>query len=683
MNTPTVTGQCEPISSLSGIKARLKESGVNNAMVIDDSLDAGPEQWRQLLSADRNRVFDFIEDNPDLGKWLEDVNLYPPESVSEDSAEHYLQKLKNRLSDNEHLRKLWDDIIEPSIGDAKREVEALIERLKDLGLEVHPSGIRYLNPPPEDVSVIFLDYALDNTDEDDPAAASIEEFNRIQNILGSSNKPIVVLMSGRTMLAPADEVRFRNDTGIMPGMFFRFQKDDLQGISLHLIMSGIAENRDKAVSLGSFIKAVSTASQTAANKVSSLVQGLTLEDFALIQMLSLNDDGHPLGEYVLWLTGVYFKQLLERSEDVRDIKQIVDRLVFTAPPLTEWGPSGSFLSAYRAAVFADADPEISSNGYLPLDERAKAKSGKQENIVTLHFGDIFVKEKDASPTAYIVLTPECDLVFGGSRPFPHRRTVILLPGNMSDDRPFKMPGDTATRSELLQWNEKDWRIQWRVKEAESVCLGNFRKWSKAMKLRRVARMEFSFASDIQRAFVGNLSRVGLPVVPPQFQPQNATIYVQGWNKGLLPLSGTIQNGAYLVSSPQLAQPKCILSDYVLIEIQKNLPRATELATQMPTEDELGNLPESQKEARKTGAKTRTESNATELRTFSESPEAIMALKGPHDLANLADEIELSYVTITSKAKISGSHAKTVLTIHLESPEENESSELPSETEESV
>ena len=105
--------------------------------------------------------------------------------------------------------------------------------------------------------------------------------------------------------------------------------------------------------------------------------------------------------------------------------------------------------------------------------------------------------------------------------------------------------------------------------------------------------------------------------------------------------------------------------------------------QMPTEDELGNLTESQKEARKAGAKSRTESNATELRTLSENPDAIMALKGPHDLKNLADEIELSYVTITSKAKISESHAKTVLTIHLESLEENESSELPPESEESV
>ena len=148
MNTPPVTGQSGPISFLSRIKDRLKESGVKNAMVIDDSLDAGPEQWRQLLSADRTRVLDFIEDHPDFGKWLEDENLYPPESVGEPSAEHYLQKLKNRLSDNEHLRKLWDDIIEPSIGDAKREVEALIERLDDLGVEVYPSGILYPNPSP-------------------------------------------------------------------------------------------------------------------------------------------------------------------------------------------------------------------------------------------------------------------------------------------------------------------------------------------------------------------------------------------------------------------------------------------------------------------------------------------------------------------------------------------------------
>ena len=293
MNTPTVDGQNEPFTSSSGIEARLKGSGVHTVMVVDDLLDAGPEQWRALFSDDRTRVSEFIEDHSDLEGWLENEELSPPESVSETSAEHYLELLKERLSDNEELRELWDAIIDPSLNGAKRVVEELIEHLRGLGVVVHPSGIRVTQTPPQGVSVIFIDCALDNTQED-PAAASIEEFKRIRGILDPSEKPIVVLMSGRTKLTPADEARFRRDTGIMPGMFFRFQKEDLEGISLHLILTDIAENRDKAVMLESFINAVSMASQTAANDVSSLVQGLTLEDFALIQLLSLNADDHPL-----------------------------------------------------------------------------------------------------------------------------------------------------------------------------------------------------------------------------------------------------------------------------------------------------------------------------------------------------------------------------------------------------
>ena len=673
MNTPTVDGQNETFTNSSAIEARLKGSDIRTVMVVDDLLDAGPEQWRALLSPDRTRVLEFIEDHPDLEGWLQNEELSPPESVSENRAEHYLELLKGRLSANEELRELWDEIIDPSLNGAKRVVEELIEHLRGLGVDVHPSGIRVPQAPPENVSVIFIDYALDHTQKD-PAAASIQEFKRIRGILDPSGKPIVVLMSDQTKLTPADEARFRRDTGIMPGMFFRFQKEDLKGISLHLILTDIAENRDKAVMLDSFINAVSTASQTAANDVSSLVQGLTLEDFALIQLLSLNADGHPLGEYVLWLIGVYFKQLLERNQDVRTIRSNVDQLVFTAPPLTEWGPSGSFLSAYRAAVFADASPHITSGDYPALDEKAKKNSGNAGDIVALHFGDMFVGEKDGSLTAYIVLTPECDLVFGGSRAFPRTRSVILLPGNMTDEPPFKRRNDTATRTELLYWNGKDWRIQWRVKEAESIRLGKFRKWTEKKNLTRVARMEFAFASDIQRAYVGNLTRVGIPVVPPQFQPQNATIYVRGWDGRLHRVCAPIENGAYLISSPQLEQQKCILSDYVLIELQKNLPLAQQMATQMPADDELEHLPEQHKTERKEAARERIVLNETELNSFSGDPATITALKGPHDIEDSTVKEALSYVTISSNPNIPRGHANTLFTIHLGNPAEAELSE---------
>ena len=67
----------------------------------------------------------------------------------------------------------------------------------ELDLDVHPSGIQERADVPEDVSVIFIDYALDNSKTEDLAAESIKEINRVLGDVDSSRKPIVVLMSRR------------------------------------------------------------------------------------------------------------------------------------------------------------------------------------------------------------------------------------------------------------------------------------------------------------------------------------------------------------------------------------------------------------------------------------------------------------------------------------------------------
>ena len=46
------------------------------------------------MDEERDRVLDFVEDRPEFGQWLEDEDLYPPESVGEPRAENYLQDLR-------------------------------------------------------------------------------------------------------------------------------------------------------------------------------------------------------------------------------------------------------------------------------------------------------------------------------------------------------------------------------------------------------------------------------------------------------------------------------------------------------------------------------------------------------------------------------------------------------------
>ncbi len=661
------------IIELEKLTSKLLETrGVHHVMVVDDSLDAGPEQWKDLLPAIQDDIRTTIEANPELESWLEQEGLALPDSGASLEAEHYLERLKARMLEREDLLAIWKGIIEPSVGSARKEVDDLIDSLEALGLVVQPSGIRDPKDPPVDVSVIFIDYTLDDTDPENLAARAIEEIERIHQSLKTPIKPIVLLMSSRTHLSPELKISFHDETNIMAGMFLGFQKEELKGTSLCVILTGIAENWPNAVALQSFIHDVSDASQAANDAVKEMVQALTLEDFSLIQLLSLNADGHPLGEYLLWLIGAYFKQRLGKNESVQLRKAGIDRMVFQAPATTDWGPSDAFLSAYRSAVFADADEDIAADRYPALSEAAKELSGQPDDIVALHFGDVFVETVDGSPRAHIVMTPECDLAFGGSRAFPREHAVVLIPGNMTPGRPFKMSGGNAARTELLRWNNEDWRVDWQFKEGQVVNLGEFREASQKRELKRVARVEFSFASDVQRAFVADLTRVGLPVVPPQFQSHEVIVFVEDWKQDLQIVFGPIRDGAYLFSSPQYSEWKCILSDDVVIELLRNLDRAMELAEVGPSPEELEKTPVSMRDDRERKANRRVKRNVENLQELCENPDSILTLKGPHDLDVSTGEKILPNVTITNKSQIAGRHAQTVLTIQLRNPADRES-----------
>ena len=676
MTAQNSVGISGPTYDLTKITARLQDRGVRHVMVIDDSLKDGPDQWKDLLPGVQDQIRTFIQDNPELEEWLIQENLTPPDNAGSPEAEEYLENLKPRVSERDDLYTVWEGYIEPSIGSARQEVVDLIQCLKDVGIEVQTSSADDLQAPPQDLSVIFIDYTLDDTDRQNLDAKSIAEINRIHAAMEPHSNPIVILMSSRTTLNSGLKETFREKTGIMPGMFFGFQKEQLKGINLFVILNDIAENWPKAVALQSFIRAISEASQFATDAVSSMINGFTLEDFAFIQLLSLNSDGHPLGEYLLWIIGGYFRQQLAENVGVKDNQESVDKMVFPAPPMTGWGPSDAFLSAYRATVFANSHPDITYQRYPTLDDNAKKLSGDLERVVALHFGDIFVEAGNGAPTAHIVMTPECDLAFGGSRAFPQKNSVVLVPGSMIPERPVKISSQVGARTEFLCWEGKDWRIEWKVKEAETVRLDEFKEMAKKRGLTRVARLEVSFAADIQRVYVGNLNRIGLPVVPPLFETQDATVYVENGDEVLRAVCGPVQDGAYLFSSPQFGELKCILSDQLVVELHKNLGEAVRFAGELPTSEELEKTPADKREQRQRNAENRAKRNTRNLNAFRDSLEAILAIKGPHNLDNSTGEAYMANVTITNKAQIEGSKARTVqkqvLTIQIQGPEDPES-----------
>ena len=640
--------------------AWLLEHKLTTVLVVDDLLD--PPRWKDVPETNRGAFVDDVERNEELAAWLASEKLSPPTSVASAGSETYLEQLCTRRGERPDLESLWETHVDPAFAGAD-EVQELVSSLKALqGVKVVANGVRTRSALPAGVSVIFIDYILEPRDADAP----INELKSIYKELGAAPHPVVVLMSGRGPLTPEQEERFRDETNTMPGMFYGLEKDQLRGADLYLVLGTIAGTLPNASALQAFRNAVAEASNSAAEEVATLVRNLTLEDHAFIQLLSLNSDGHPLGDYVLWLLSSYFARQLAENDVVRRTQEQVDRMAFKTPAMTHWGPSDAFVKAYQAAVFAPAHEDITASRYPEFTPAAAKESGDPATIVALHFGDVFVEEQ--SDTAFIVATPECDLSFGGSRPFPRDRSVILLPGKLKQiaDVPFEKGTEDHARTELFEWRDSRWRIDWRLKEAMALPLRHFKTWAEndAAPRRRVIQARFPFAADIQRAYAADLTRVGVPVTPPLFQAFHATVYVATPELKHKRAFG-VPEGAYVFTSTRYR--KCVLADDLLRALRAEFGNAIEKAREMPNEEKMNALPDDGHRMKyRKGCEARAENNARQLQTLASDMSAFMDLRGPHELVQHGPTRVSSELTITDN--LPTGKPETVLTVYLEAEE---------------
>ena len=643
----------------------LTENNLGAILVVDDQLD--PQLWSNLPEENRNGFIDAVEKHDELSAWLKKEDLTPPTSISSAISDGYLEKLRGHLNEETDLLGLWNEFVSPAFPGFEqiRNVVANLESLN--GPEIVASGVRNPKDPPENLALILMDYTLDDAENipslTDPAhrsTASINELKRIYDELGDDPRPIVVLMSARNPSKDQQD-QFREQTDTMPGMFYFTAKDKLRGGDLYYILGCIAGTLPNASYLQSFNNEVATATDAAAKSVAELVKKLTLEDYAHIQMLGLYGDGHPLGEYVLSLLSEYFVEQLANNEHVSDNQKYIDRMNFEAPPMESAGPTDAFVKAYQAAVYTSADTNLIADDYPPLSEKAARNSGEPAERVSLHFGDLFVEQE--SRRVYMVATPACDLAFGGSRPFEANTSVLLIPGQLK--RANRMTENTAprARTDLFGWRDDTWTIYWRLKQAITVPIGEFRAWAEDGETTRdrVKRIKFLFAAEIQSAYASDLTRVGVPVSPPVFKTYQATAYVKAPNRKPEPLLGPVSNGGHLFTSPRIS--KCLLSDELIQRLREALPEAIKSTQNEPEDSFFEKIPEQQKEAAKNGYRDQSVEISEKLTELSKDLPGILRLRGLHDWASEGYSDDL--LTITTQPLNMNIEPKSLLTILLE------------------
>lgn len=369
--------------------------------------------------------------------------------------------------------------------------------------------------------LIFIDYYLDPSDRVENSlllAKTIGE--RVATSFTEIPKPLIVLMSSKETVSDIMKSQFRDQAGFLGGMFYFIPKQELKrDVTLMLRLAVLIRSLADGGKIQDFVETFEKDLRTATQKFSEKVRGLSIEDYAYMQKLTLQGEGMPLGDYLLWLFGTYFAHLLFRS--VPKQRRQLDRLRFAHIPESDGMPSAEFVDLYRNVVAEEVDE---------LGVHPRASQEASENPETSppdpHFGDVFVGD---NKEVRMVITAECDLMYapeaGAERKHRPDQTIVFVPGTLEEIAPVADSEDSVTCFFPLE--DKTYQIRWRVKSTGSVRFDTLRAAMQEGGFHRRARMRHPFATQVQASFTNDFGRVGIPVPPPMLRKASASVFCQG------------------------------------------------------------------------------------------------------------------------------------------------------------
>jgi hypothetical protein len=524
--TPSTT-----VSDPHYIAKLLEDKKVHKVAIIDDADD--PRSESEFYA---NEIPDF---------WSEiDLNN---ENAREELSGLIREKLNREIRrakdiDDDVLQLLWssragmrelktpvEEILFSKIIEKKGQLDRFHDHLEtQLNLKVFREGTNIdVEEVLKDVSIVFIDYVLGPETELKESIERAEKIaSRIYAAYSSGEMPLIILMSSDERAA-ADEERFRDKSGLLKGMFHFTPKSDLGSRDrLVLSIAAWAKTLPTTVDIQRFIKTLEESMFLVFREFITGVKSLGLEDYAYIQYLSLQEDGHPLGDYMLWLYNSYLGHLLfESRKAVQEQQKVVDGLENNYLPPSQTMPSGQLVKMYQSALFNMNVGDLSAHPVIAaVAESGEGVQTPNDLMPYVHLGDLFIKDGDDH--VLMVINAECDLAFGPKRKCDIDGVVLFVPGEL---QPPEKWGEAAgqTRTEFFEYENRRYRIVWDIKKAFSYQHRDINSQLADKGYKRRARLRLPFALEVQRAFAANLTRIGMPVAPPIYHPVRVEVLAKG------------------------------------------------------------------------------------------------------------------------------------------------------------
>ena len=561
------------------LRQRLDRSSIKTAAVIDNAFDP------PTLSSLGGEVADFwnlIERDGDLREQLESFG-FPAES-EDDITEEAIAVLWSRRDESTPLVDGANRMLFAAAISALEEVERIVDSLQALGLEVDRFGKDYSDPPPA-AGLVFLDYYLGEPSDPTSSELSALRARELYNAPGrNEDKPFMILMSSLPEVSSRAE-KFREDSDLLGGLFDFVTKDDLNDTTRFALRVAIwTSNTPLRHKIQGFIEALDSTLCDRVRDFMKEAKSLTIEDYTFLQALSLQDDGHPLGDYVQWLfSSLLVNKVLEENDSFRDSKDEINTMSADSQPPSQLFPSTQLAEIYSIAIAEQgleeierhprarvgAREEVAEAGSNNSDESAASNESdvSQDELPMLQLGDLLVHGDGRR--VYMVATPDCDLQFApdAGRVPEEGESVMLIPGRL---QPLREPiGQGQIQTELYFHDGEQCRIAWERKKIFTVPVAKFLEWCTDKGYSRPARIRLPYAVKIQQEVIAGLSRVGMPVAPPLQDFVPVEVYSEGGDGTWELLGSALEPGVNVIYTDQ-GTPTFVLTPAALNHILDRL-----------------------------------------------------------------------------------------------------------------
>ena len=559
----------------------LREEGVERVAIVDDAFDSIAH--RGLKDEEANDLWANLEFDDGFHAQVERIGKRV------DTANDLTGELIDEFLVNKAEVPRFDEVWSQSLAGVRtserlQPVMALRNQLQGplklhvqtYGSDTEPSTLVDYDP-----QLIFLDWYLGD-DGAQTAGAIIPDAGTHPAVLAAANKareilegwpkdkpkPLIILMSSKPGVE-ADAGAFCRQAKILRGMFYAVPKATLSdSFSLRLHLNLFAMSLPAGRRLQSFMDTLRQEFETARMGFLDTLSDLTLTDYACIQRLCLQNEGQPLGDYLLWLFSTYLGQKLF-AEGLKEVGNDLDTMTFEQAVPSAGPPSATLADIYHTALFDTSVGPVVSHPLAETNENAPEQvhpaialgdvlryQGRTA-IDTDESGDVVAEEGsdtekelrppsdtnaesveysednqedtsskngaggESNPDLLVLINAQCDLAY---RPDAEDATdsvnhlaIVLLPGTLNP-LGAKRSGPSKPKTELYQQDGQNYRIEWDTKNVQTIPFARFREWMKDKGYERSSRLRLPHALEIQRAFASDVTRIGSPVSPPIYQP---------------------------------------------------------------------------------------------------------------------------------------------------------------------